>query len=67
MPPTSQRILRNNGPRTTAAKAVPTRRKPTTLLTPEQAEITLSVKGCPLCTTETDAPGEASVQASQYG
>ena len=33
-----------SGPRMIEAKAAPTRRKPTTLLTPEQAEITLRLK-----------------------
>ena len=50
IPPTSHNTLRISGPRMTAAKAVPTRRNPTTLLTPEQAEITLRLKGRPLWT-----------------
>ena len=40
-----QQFCGPSGPRMTAAKAVPMRRNPTTLLTPEQAEITLRLKG----------------------
>ena len=47
MPPASQRTLRTMGPRTMAAKAEPTSRKPTTPLTPEQADTMLRVKGVP--------------------
>ena len=42
MPPVSHKSLRTNGPRTTAPKAEPMSKKPTTLLTPEQAETMLS-------------------------
>ena len=44
MPPTSQRTFLTIGPRTMAANAEPTNRKPTTPFTPEQAETTLRAK-----------------------
>ncbi len=47
MPPVSHRTLRTMGPCTTAPNAEPMRRNPTTLLTPEQADTTLSGKDCP--------------------
>ena len=47
MPPVSQRTLRTMGPRTMAAKAEPTSRKPTTPLTPEHADTMLREKVVP--------------------
>ena len=43
-PEQPQQFAGISGPRMTAAKAVPTRKNPTTLLTPEQAEMTLRLK-----------------------
>ena len=48
IPPNSQSSLRTSGPRTMAAKADPTSRKPTTLFTPEHAETTLRGKVLPV-------------------
>ncbi len=56
IPPISHSTLRTIGPWTTAAKADPMRRNPTTLLTPEQADTTLRGNDTPWCTTTNSVP-----------
>ena len=66
MPPVSQRTLRTMGPRTIAAKAEPTNRKPTTPLTPEQAETMLREKGVPWCVTENSALSDEAAGVARW-
>ncbi len=65
IPPTNHSALRRNGPRTTKRKAVPTSRKPTTLLTPEQAETTLRLNSPAVMVNGEHSPAETSIQHRQ--
>jgi len=66
MPPVSQSTLRTMGPRTIAAKADPTSKNPTTLLTPEHADTMLREKDVPWWLTENSALSDEAAGVARW-